>query len=418
MEEVPFDDRRVPRAEIDWERSLWWWYPLTRSIHPAMRMTSLLVASVTILLGQFGFVLASWLFAPRWSSELVESLIELQSTTQNELSVFADGGASSASGMSVWIGLIPNGQALLTYASQGNLFAVFGLREMAYVSFILVWTAITIAIGGGILARRAVVELGQRTIAPWGQTVRLVLSRWAGYLWASGMSLLGLAVVLVIPLSLGFIARLNWLAPIAGVILLLVYLPLVFSTGRLLFSSIVCYPLSVCAISTERKADAFEGFSRSNAYFFQRPIVVFLLTVALAGVGWIGYQILFWIIAGGWYLTRDVFLLGAGTSTANLADTSRAAESAVVLPWVIAGTWLASLLLVAYKFSFFWSASAAVYLIARRCVDNTELEEMDLQEVDKEVSLPPIPPPPSSAAPSESTASQPDSQVPSDSKAP
>ena len=40
MEETPFEDRRVPKSEVDWERSFWWWIPLTRAIHPAAKLTT------------------------------------------------------------------------------------------------------------------------------------------------------------------------------------------------------------------------------------------------------------------------------------------------------------------------------------------------------------------------------------------
>ena len=408
MEEVPFDDRRVPRAEVDWERSLWWWYPLTRSIHPAMRLTSLLVAAITLLLSQVGIGLSHQLFEPRWSQGLVQlwQLSELQSVSTNALSVISDSSAVHSSGIGFWAGFIVNGQALLNYAAQGNVFSVFGLREVAYVSFMAIWLSTTLSIGGGILARRAVVELGQRTIAPWSSTVRLVASRWTGYLWAAGMSLVGIVVLMSIPLFLGVIARASWLAPVAGCLLLLLYIPIVASSGRILFSAIVCYPFSVCAISTERKADAFEGFSRSNAYLFQRPIVVAILSAALIAVGWVGYQMLFWIMAGGWYVTRDCFLLGAGIGTEQLADYSQSARAASVVTWIIYGTWLTSLFLVAYKFSFFWSATAAVYLIVRRCVDNTELDDIDSQEPGNEIPLPPVPPPPQTSSAPQNEVSQ------------
>ena len=160
----------------------------------------------------------------------------------------------------------------------------------------------------------------------------------------------------------------------------------------------------MCAISTERKADAFEGFSRSAAYLFQRPVVVVFLVVVLAGIGWIGYQFVFWTIAGGWYLTRDAFLFGAGiqSSELRLAIEPNPSETALrIAPWMLAGSWLARLLIVAYGFSYFWSASAATYLVVRKCVDQTEFDEMDIQEPETEIPLPEVLPPPSPPGPAE-----------------
>lgn len=398
MDEIPFDDRKIPRAEIEWERSLWWWYPLTRAIHPATRLTSLLVASIAILLAQVALSFASWIFAPRWSSDLRQlwSLNELQSEEFSELSVMVGGAATGASGYSSFILIVPNTQAIFRFASQGQLFESVGLREISYLTFLAVGLACLVAIAGGILARRSVVELGQRTIAPWGATFKLVFSRWASYLWATGMVVVGVGAMLLVPWGLGLVARISWLSAVAGILLLVFFLPLVFNIGRLLIIGVVCYPLSVCAISTEKNADAFEGFSRSAAYFFQRPVIVAMLVILLACVGWVGYQIVFWTIAGGWYLTRDAFLLGAGIQPSELQQSSSTNLSAAAMrlaPWVLVGSWLARLLIVSYGFSYFWSASAATYLIVRKCVDQTEFDEMDIQEPEIEQPLPEILPP-------------------------
>ncbi len=71
MDEVPFEDRHVPRVEVDWDRSAWWWYPLTRVIHPAVRMTALAVSLIALWIAVGGIVLGDWLFHPRWDAELV-----------------------------------------------------------------------------------------------------------------------------------------------------------------------------------------------------------------------------------------------------------------------------------------------------------------------------------------------------------
>ncbi|MEZ6079991.1 MAG: hypothetical protein R3C56_31245 [Pirellulaceae bacterium] len=66
MEEVPFEDRDVPRVEIDWERSAWWWYPVTRAIAPAVRMNALAVSLIALLLSMAGLQLGERLFSPAW----------------------------------------------------------------------------------------------------------------------------------------------------------------------------------------------------------------------------------------------------------------------------------------------------------------------------------------------------------------
>ena len=374
MEEIPFEDRYVPKAEVDWDRSFWWWYPLTRAVHPAMRIAALIISAASILIMQLGLSIADWIFAPRF-----------------------------AEGIDYWyvpaFGSIPLAPIEV---GQSQLFAAFGLREIAYLTFCLVWLTAVLGFFGGILSRRAAVELGQRTIAPWGETLRIVVGRTFSYLWVTGMQLVAIMILLFIPLVLGLLARLGPMAVVAGV-LLIIFFPLVFSIGRLVLSMLVCYPLAVTAISCEKNADAFEGFSRSNNYFFQRPVVTGLCIAALAAIGFVGYLIVFWSLLAGWHWMRDAYLFGAGHSigelfaspaagTVNTADSLHA--SRLIEP-VLFGGWLSRLLIAAYWFSYFWSATAAVYLILRRTVDNTDLDEIDSPFTGEAVSLPELPTPPS-----------------------
>ncbi len=253
-----------------------------------------------------------------------------------------------------------------------------GWNELAFVTFEFLWLCTTFALFGGVLARRAAVELGQRTISPWGEAIGLVASRWQSYLWATGMHFVGILVLLLPALLLGLCSRLGTVGGVvAGVLLLLCY-PLVFGIGRFALSAIICFPLSVVAICVEKKADAFEGFSRSNAYFFQRPVVAVLCSLLLLAAGLVGEKIVYWTLHLGWWLMRHGFAFSGGPG----------AQDNLYLNY---GDWLTQMLIAAYWFSFFWAAVAAIYLILRRSVDNCELDEMDCLESEVERTLPDIP---------------------------
>lgn len=364
MEEVPFDDRHVPRAEIDWDRSAWWWRPLTRTIQPATKMISLFTALVALWLARTGVQLSEWLFTPDWSRGTVE--VAATGTLQSQLWG--------------WVaGLL---QALLGFGK-------FGVNELAFVSFCALWLALVFSIFGGVIARRGLVELGQQTVAPWGESFRLVLSRWQSYLWATGMHLVGIAVMLLPIFALGLLSRFGSIgASIAGVLLLICY-PLVFGVGRFALSMLICFPLSVCAIAAEKRADAFEGFSRSNAYLFQRPFVAAICAIALFFVGSVGEQIVYWTLTLGWGIVRGAYFYGGGLVQPASND------------YVATGNWLVVELVRAYWFSFLWTGAAALYLILRKSVDHTEMDEMDCVENPIEETLPVIPttPPAANAEP-------------------
>lgn len=365
MEEVSFDDRHVPRVEVDWERSTWWWYPLTRTLQPAVRMNALALGLVAMALATLGLRIGESLFEPAWNPSFAWSIPSR---------------SGFSSRLMIW------GTDLLQSLFS---FQEFRLRELGFLTFEMLWLTLTFGLIGGVLARRSLVELGQRTIAAWGESFRLVFSRWQSYLWSMGMHFVGIAALLLPVLLLGLLSRLGSVgASIAGVLLLLCF-PLVFGIGRFVLSAILCFPLSVCAIAAEKKADAFEGFSRSNAYFFQRPVVAALCVVCLLAIGYVGEQLVYWTVTSGWWLMRGSFLFSGG------------AVQPASNRFVAAGNWLSAALIACYWFSFFWSGAAATYLVLRKSVDNTEIDELDLIESPLEKSLPSIPNTPPNTPPSE-----------------
>lgn len=380
MDEKPFDDRIVPKVEIDWNRSLWWWYPITRAIHPAMRITALVTSAIGLWTMLTGLRIANWLFAPRFIEEFNNQYI--RSLTNIRIAPIE--------------------------AGQSQVFEAIGLRELAYLTFCLLWLAVALGFFGGILSRRAAVELGQRTIAPWGETIRVVASRMLSYIWVTGMHLVAIAGLLLLPFLLGLLARLGPMAHVAGVLLILLF-PLVFAIGRLVLSMFVCFPLAVTAISCERNGDAFEGFSRSNNYFFQRPVVFVLCAAVLAMIGWVGYAIVFWWLLAGWHWMRDTFLTGAGVTVSGMFGPASGndLQAARLIRWVVSGATITWWLIGAYWFSYFWSAASSIYLICRRSVDNVDLDVIDSPTVRTLEQLPKLPAQPQAKPPQAATAPAP-----------
>lgn len=369
MEETPFEDRHVPRAEIEWTRSVWWWRPLTRAVHPAIKVTTLFLGLAAIWIAKLGLMLGVRIFQPKSvdGSAWVEPL---RLTSEFE---FPSGVFTSPIAGWLWAVL----QSLLSLQ--------VGIQELAFLTFAGLWLSLVVSLAGGLLSRRAMVELGQQTIAPWGETCKIVFSRWLGFLWLTGMHFVGLLALLIPIAVLGGVSRLgNPGAHIAGVLLIIMF-PLAFAVGRMMMSLVFCYPLGVCAIAAEKKADAFEGFSRSNAYLFQRPVLAVACALLLAAIGLVGEQLVMWTLTFGWGAIRSVFFYFGGAVQA-ASDT-----------YVKIGNQLTVELLVAYWFSFFWAAAACVYLILRRSVDSTDIHELDSIEHPVASTLPEIPttPPPS-----------------------
>jgi hypothetical protein len=258
------------------------------------------------------------------------------------------------------------------------------------------WSLLVWSLLGGAITRAAVVRLGRDERVGLRESLGFAARKLVSI---AGAPLLPLAAIfaLGIPLFiLGLLMRLN-----IGVALgSLLWLPVgligfcmtLFALG-LMFG----WPLMWSAISAEG-SDAFDAISRSYAYTFQRPLQYFVYFLAALVLGLLG-----WIVVG--LIAQSVVqftLLAVGTGTGDLRlDQLRSAlagtdESGSSLLWfgsTLIGFFNRCILGVplAFTYSFMWSAAAAIYLLLRQDADQTELDDVYLDE-DKSVNygLPPL----------------------------
>jgi hypothetical protein len=129
--------------------------------------------------------------------------------------------------------------------------------------------------------------------------------------------------------------------------------------------------------------------------------VAALCIVWLAAVGFVGYFIVFWLLLAGWHWVRDAYLAGAGTTLYQLFDepSKMDASGEQLARWVMVGGWVTRWLIASYWFSYVWSAVAALYLILRKSVDNTDLDDIDVPSVGSITALPTLPDPPAAVTP-------------------
>jgi len=191
----------------------------------------------------------------------------------------------------------------------------------------------------------------------------------------------GLILLLALgPLMIGWISNIPSIGPwIAGLLLI----PTVFfsiAIGWCAAITVLGFPLSVCAIVSEKEADSYDGISRSAAYAFQRPLTLALCVIAAQWLGAIGGYILSLVFASGYLVVNAAFDIGSFSNLAML-DTFWAEIVRGIIP----------LLMSAFCFSFFWTASSATYLILRRDVDHTEFDLIDMNVSDEPKALPELP---------------------------
>jgi len=265
--------------------------------------------------------------------------------------------------------------------------------QAAYYAFGLLWMLAVWAFFGGAITRVAVVQLGREERVGLGEAVRHARGRLGAYIGAPLFPISG-AVLVALPIcGLGLLARWDGGLLAAGI----VWIPALLGglvIAVLLLGLLFGWPLMWGTISAEERGDVFEAFSRSYSYAFQRPLH-YLFYAALATV----YGALAWLLVYHFseYIIRFTewaAALGAGMD--RWAEIVRLRDD----PSLGAGLTRYGVLLMdlgsgfvrsiaaGFGYSLFWCLAAAVYLLLRRDVDQTEFDEVFIENESQRYQLP------------------------------
>jgi hypothetical protein len=323
-------------------------------------------------------------------------------------------------------------QPLILLASSDGWRSCFGLSLAALWS-IAVW-----ALFGGAIARIAAIHL------TYGETIGpLAALRESAVKWPStfGAPLLCLAAVAIISIPLiiaGLLMRASVLAFVIGLgwfVVLLFGIALAITLVGLVFG----WPLMWSTIATER-SDAFDAVSRAYAYVFQRPLhAVFYLLVAgvlgllaqlavnlmvdatLAATHWAvetgaGEERLEQMTAKSLDLIRRERIIESArgveidyrkrSETADQRGLDRGANQLIRF-WSLGFHGIAD----AFCMAYLWPAGVGIYLLLRRHIDATDLDDAVFDDGPPERGLPPLVTDPATGVP---RVDQPPSAPPAD----
>lgn len=308
-----------------------------------------------------------------------------------------------------------------------------------YLLLCLLWNVAVWAFFGAIITRIAAVQLTGREKIGLPQAIRFVIPRYRDYILSPLVPLLVISVIVIGLAIFGFVA----LIPLVGDVLLYgLFYPLILLGGvamAVLIIGLIGYPLMFTTISTEG-SDTFDALARSYNYVFQAPwaffyysgiaisygavvtlFVVFVASLTVYVSKWgvsqaplseyfnrkPDYLFIYAPESFGW---KEFFLKGTDMQLkampfkdpdtdrmvmlyqpANPKDSEKyrsniwgveKAGAALVTLWLTLGF----LLMLGFSYSFFWTASTMIYLLMRKRVDDTELDDVFLEE-----DLPPLP---------------------------
>jgi hypothetical protein len=368
----------VPTVKVDWYRSLTGWYPLMRTLPLAWRSTWLIPALIGFYLTAHAWQLASFIF-----SEPIQGWGPMGLPSPRTFNFFQSGY------LGIWL------QWLMPFASTPDTAtaaeSLWSWQQAATITLgsvisLLIWSAI-----GGWITRRSVVELATRSTEDWGTTLKLIRARWFSFVLALTSPLMIVIALLAIVWSIGLLGRLGtpgfWISSLLMIPVLLFLFPIT----RVLINWAGGLPLIFAGVATEKNADGFEGFSRGFAYISQAPVPMILGVLAVQAISVAGETIIFYGFSVAWDFFAGAYFWGFGQ-----ANTSQQFADKYPI-WADFGATLPYALSRAFSYSYFFTASAALYLILRQTVDQTDIDNIDLQETTAAKPLPEIPqsPPPS-----------------------
>ncbi|HID76263.1 MAG TPA: hypothetical protein EYP56_09740 [Planctomycetaceae bacterium] len=252
------------------------------------------------------------------------------------------------------------------------------------------WALVVWSFFGGAIARAAAVELASGDHLGLGETIRFARSKWLANFAAPLLPMLGVIFCAAGVMFFAWLA--NW--PATTWLVALIW-PIVLVFGFLMAIILLLllfgWPLMWPTVGAEG-TDSFDAVSRSYAYTLQRPLH-YLFYAAVAGfVGLLSWLIVSQIAAGVEYLTywaaswvtgaERVRQIAAGGTDATIDKIG----SGIVLFWCDC----LRLLAVAFLYSYFLTAATAIYLLLRRDVDATEMDEVYQEEREETYTMPPI----------------------------
>ncbi|WP_435009960.1 hypothetical protein P12x_001179 [Tundrisphaera lichenicola] len=231
------------------------------------------------------------------------------------------------------------------------------------------WSITVWGIFGGAIARVAVVQASVGHRVGIGSALRFALRKSGSLIGAPLTPWLAISIFSAILAAFGLIHRIpggvgRTIAEVLGFFPLVLGLLMAF----ILLGLAAGWPLMHLTVAAEGE-DAADALSRSYSYVNQR-FIRYASHLALAwGVGTVG------LIGVIWFARAVLMLSDWGVA---LGAPATDPASSLGSFWVVLVGWLVH----GWIYSYFWSATAIIYLILRRDVDGTDWHDVYLPEQD------------------------------------
>ena len=305
--------------------------------------------------------------------------------------------------------------------------------QKIYFLMVALWTILVWSIFGGAISRMAGMELARDESIPMREALEFSLKRLQALAVAPLAPLLLMLALLILISVFGII----FMIPIVGDILLggLGWIvPLLVGFGMaILLVGLLSWPLMIATVAVDSE-DFVQATSRGVSYLYQRPrgIALYALKALLFGAASIfvvGFMSSLTVYLAKWSVSqtpgihlagrepdflfvhapitfgwRELLLDGTTVNGSPIVvdgkvDALQLAKYKQGFAWwnhtgaFLASGWLyaALLLVLGFGYSFFWSASTALYIALRQDIESFDVNEIYLDEPDAEPETVPAP---------------------------
>jgi hypothetical protein len=363
---------------IDW-RQVFPASVLTRCFRVAISVSVLLLATLGVCLTQAGWQLSQSVFTPAQSVPSQVPAVDLTKSEKTGDDTQGFWNALENGNGPAWVSTQFCDYVDKEHLANGSIQGKYAWAICIVDAFwlLLVWSFV-----GGAITRIAVVQIGREEQIGLKEAFCFVRGKFVSYLMSPLFVLVACAVLSLPILGISALLNFNIGVVLAGVLWVLVVIAGI-AIAVLLTGLFFGWPLMWPTISAEESGDVYEATSRSFAYTFQAPLQYFGYALIVCAIWVPGVM----IVQSFAVLVEQVVFTVAGISGGTaMQDVQQFIEtgatsnenSAYVLGVNIIGGihWIGHVAADAFCISFFFCSSAGVYLLLRRFVDQTEIDEV------------------------------------------
>ncbi len=382
------------------------WTVIFKTLPIATSVTVLVLALLGVVLAPMGWLLSELLFVHQAQRDdpILMEFVELNASPYQ--GVFL--GSKDESRSISMFGAHLNGPRLvfeqIIKPFQHLFDRTWGGWEFSYFLFGGLWSIVVWSFVGLAIARVSLLRLTRNEYSGLDDAFEFAVEKWQTAAIAIAIPLAAVLILCIPTFLIGLLMGFDLGVLLAGVIWFLV-LAIAIGMALLLLGLMFGWPLIISSVAAESQ-NSFDAMTRAYAYTFQRPI--HYLFYALIAIFFGGFC---WIIAAS--LTDGVLDLaywstswGSNRLGADRMDAIQGYTDSIVIDATdadqpsgmlqagrgIIGLWNAMLrtLAAAFIYGLFWCMASAIYLLLRKDVDETEMDEIFISDEKRTYELPPL----------------------------